>query len=64
MTVGHTHAVTAWLPFGSLVLIPPFPSQALNNPLKDIHIKSLQDIENEVKYQSLSVSVLRVVSPY
>ncbi|TNM85469.1 hypothetical protein fugu_007740 [Takifugu bimaculatus] len=50
VTVGHTHAVTAWLPFGSLLIIPPFPSQALNNPLKDIHIKSLQDIENEYNY--------------
>lgn len=28
-----------------------FLSQALNTPLKDIHIKSVQDIENEVNYQ-------------
>lgn len=42
---------TVQLLFESLIVISPFLSQALNSPLKDIRIKSVQDIENEVKYQ-------------
>lgn len=42
---------TVQLLFESLIVISPFLSQGLNSPLKDIHIKSVQDIENEVKYQ-------------
>lgn len=53
-----TLAHTVQLPFGSLIVISLFLTQALNSPLKDIHIKSVQDIENEVKYQfTLGLSV-------